>query len=117
MFLIHLTHLFLKQNTVDVDECTRSLLSGTKLCSQTQQCVNLPGRYECRCPPGTAVVNAQGDCEQTTQPPSAHIDEVIVSSLAVVTTFATLLLLTLVTITAVCCFKRRARFPSKIQVS
>ena len=72
----------------DVDECAQALQSGTKLCPQTQQCVNLPGRYECRCPPGTAVLNTQGKCEPNTSlvmvatptfPPNAVNNEVLVT--------------------------------------
>lgn len=58
----------------DVDECSRGH-GGAPPCRGLAQCVNLPGAYECRCPPGYARTSSQDDCEDLDECTDEHLCE------------------------------------------
>lgn len=43
----------------DVDECAL----GRSRCRGLAQCTNVPGSYECRCPPGYRLTASLDECE------------------------------------------------------
>lgn len=50
---------------LDVDECQEN---GYSLCGERAECYNIPGSYECRCPPGYEGEPYGGRCEVVQAP-------------------------------------------------
>ena len=55
----------------DIDECLNSVLNNIQLCIDAQFCENIPGSFQCQCPPGTQLNTGGERCEIIPIPTSA----------------------------------------------